>query len=366
MQIQDHDLIGGANLKILVAMSGGVDSAVSAFLLKEAGYDVVGIHFKMEDDLFFSKYELKRKVCCSPDDTMDALKISKKLGIRLEIVDLKEEFRERIIKPFLDGYKAGITPNPCAWCNKSMKFWALKTFGDSMGAERWATGHYAIVKDGKVYMSNEIKKDQSYFLSLVEKQFFDRLILPVGTMKKADVRQIAIKNDLIVGTKPDSQDVCFVPDGDLGSFFRSNGVDLHQGPVVNMEGQIIGHHEGYQMYAVGQRKGVGVATGEKVYVVDVNPVENTIKVGGKSDLFRTYSYVKDLNLFADRSYYLDCECKVRSTAPLVKCSFDPKTGIVNFNEPVVPVPGQIIAFYKNRELLGGGVLTHEAHGKYRE
>ncbi len=348
-------------MKVLVAMSGGVDSAVSAFLLKEAGYDVVGIHFKMEDDLFFSNYELKRKVCCSPDDTMDALKISKKLGIHLEIVDLKKEFRERIIKPFLDGYRSGITPNPCAWCNKNMKFWALKTFGERMGAEMWATGHYAIVKDGKVYMANETKKDQSYFLSLVEKDLFNKLILPVGSMKKADVRQIAIKNDLIVGTKPDSQDVCFIPDGDLGNFFRSNGVDLHQGPIVNMEDQIIGHHDGYQMYAIGQRKGVGVATGEKVYVVDVNPVENKIKVGKKSDLFKTYSHVRDLNLFYDISSLLDCECKVRSTSPLVKCTFDPNSGIVNFKEPVVPVPGQIIAFYKNKELLGGGVLTRESY-----
>ncbi|MGC8544528.1 MAG: tRNA 2-thiouridine(34) synthase MnmA [Athalassotoga sp.] len=344
-------------MKVLVAMSGGVDSAVSAFLLKKAGYDVVGIHFKMEDDLFFSKYDLKKKVCCSPDDTMDALKISKKIGIPLDVVDLKKEFRERIIQAFLDGYKAGITPNPCAWCNKKMKFWALEVFGDKMGSDRWATGHYAIVKAGKVFMANEIKKDQSYFLSLVEKKLFDRLILPVGEMQKADVRQIAIKNDLIVGAKPDSQDVCFIPDGDLGNFFRSNGVDLRAGPVMDVDGKVIGQHEGYQMYAVGQRKGIGIATGEKVYVVDVDPLKNTIKVGKKSDLFKNHSYVKDLNLFVDKSYLLDCECKVRSTSPLVKCSFDPETAIVHFYEPVVPVPGQIIAFYKDKELLGGGVLA---------
>lgn len=357
IQSQDHDLIGGAKLKILIAMSGGVDSAVSAFLLKQAGYDVVGIHFKMEDDLFFSKYELKSKVCCSPDDTVDALKISKKIGIPLEIVDLKDEFRERIIKMFLDGYESGITPNPCAWCNKRMKFWALEMFGNKIGSEKWATGHYAIVKAGKVFMADDVKKDQSYFLSLVEKKYFDKLVLPVGTMRKEDVREIAIKNDLIVGTKPDSQDVCFVPDGDLGSFFRSNGVNLRKGSVVDMDGKVIGYHDGYQLYAIGQRKGVGIATGEKVYVVDVDPFKNMIKVGKKSDLFKNHSYVKDLNLFVDKSYLLDCECKIRSTSPLVKCSFDSTTNIVSFSEPVVPVPGQIIAFYKDKELLGGGVLS---------
>ncbi len=359
MQIQDHDLIGGADLKILVAMSGGVDSAVSAFLLKQAGYDVVGIHFKMEDDLFFSKHELKNKVCCSPDDTADALKISKKIGIPLDVVDLKDEFKERIIKIFLDGYKLGITPNPCAWCNKKMKFWALEIFAERVGADRWATGHYAVVKNGKVFMAGEIEKDQSYFLSLVEKRYFDKLVLPIGEMRKADVRQIAIENALIVGTKPDSQDICFIPDGDLGSFFRSNGVDLQPGPVLDMNGKILGHHEGYQMYAIGQRKGIGISTGEKVYVVDIDPFNNTIKVGKKFDLLKTHSYVKDLNLFADEPSFLDCECKVRSTAPLVKCSFDPGKGIVSFSEPVVPVPGQIIAFYKNKELIGGGVLAKD-------
>lgn len=344
-------------MKVLVAMSGGVDSAVSAFLLKQKGYEVVGIHFKMEDDLFFSKYELKHKVCCSPDDTTDALKISRKLGIALEIVDLKDEFKERIIKEFLDGYRSGITPNPCAWCNRRMKFWALEEFGKKMKTDKWATGHYAMVKDGKIFMASEFKKDQSYFLSLVEKRLFDKLILPVGEMKKSDVRQIAIENDLVVGTKPDSQDVCFVPDGNLNNFFRANGVDLRPGPVVDMNGKTIGRHEGYQMYAVGQRKGIGIAVGERVYVVNIDPAVNTITVGNRNDLLKSNVKVMNLNLLSEESNLHECECKVRSTAPLVRCTFDIKKGIVNFMEPVIPVPGQIIAFYKNKELLGGGVMV---------
>lgn len=346
-------------MKVLVAMSGGVDSAVSAFLLKKKGYEVVGIHFKMEDDPFFSKYELKHKVCCSPDDTIDALKISKKLAIPLEVVDLKDEFKERIIKEFLDGYRSGITPNPCVWCNRRMKFWALEEFGKKMKADKWATGHYATVKDGKIFMANEFKKDQSYFLSLVEKRLFYKLILPVGEMQKSDVRQIAIENDLIVGTKPDSQDVCFVPDGNLGNFFRTNGVDLHTGPVVNMDGKIVGQHEGYQMYAIGQRKGLGIAIGEKAYIVKIDPSKNTIVIGSKNDLFKSSVKVTNLNLLSEQSNLYDCECKVRSTSPLVKCRFNPENGIVNFDEPVIPVPGQIIAFYKNKTLLGGGVMMFE-------
>ncbi len=346
-------------MKIVVGMSGGVDSAVSAYLLKQMGYEVVGVHFKMENDTFFSKYDLKHKVCCSPDDTIDAMKSAKKIGIDLHIIDLKDRFRDEIIKKFIRDYNDGVTPNPCAWCNRKMKFYALEKIAKEIGANGWATGHYAIAKNGKLFMASDQKKDQSYFLALVKNILLKNLILPVGELLKPQVRSIAASNDLIVATKPDSQDVCFIPDGDLGAFFRSEGVDVKTGPVVTKDGEYIGDHSGYQLYAIGQRKGVGIATGERMYVIKVEPENNTVIVGTKADLLKTKAVFKDLNLMDEFSNFFDCECKVRSTAPLVRCTVNLSQNTVEFSEPVIPVPGQIIAFYKNKQLIGGAVISKE-------
>jgi tRNA-specific 2-thiouridylase len=345
-------------VQVLVAMSGGVDSAVSAYLLKSWGYDVIGVHFKMEDDLFFSHYELKHKVCCSPDDTLDALKIANKIGIELKIIDLKEKFKNDVIREFIKGYSEGITPNPCAWCNKRIKFYMLEKIAMEMGAESWATGHYAISKDGRLFKAYDHRKDQSYFLSLVEKRALENLILPVGEMTKDDVRRIAAQNDLVVATKPDSQDVCFIPDGNLKAFFRSHMIDVNPGPVVGTDGQVIGEHSGYQLYAIGQRKGVGVAVGEKMYVVGVDPIKNTVIIGKKNELLKNKITVKDLNIIRSINNLQTLECKIRSTAPLVECKliFGDEM-IVEFSQPAVPVPGQIIAFYDNDELVAGGVIA---------
>ncbi|MGC8611398.1 MAG: tRNA 2-thiouridine(34) synthase MnmA [Athalassotoga sp.] len=342
-------------MKVLVAMSGGVDSAVSAFLLRKQGYEVVGVHFKMEDDLFFSRYSLNHKVCCSPDDTSDAIKIAKKIDIPIKIIDLKAEFRERIIKDFIKDYQMGITPNPCAWCNKKMKFWALEKIGKEFGIELFATGHYAFVKGGKIYMGSDTKKDQSYFLSLLTKDILKKLILPVGEMKKEEVRKIAIENELLVGTKPDSQDICFIPDGNLKKFFENEGIPIRSGPVKDIHGNIIGTHEGYQIYARGQRKGVGIAAGKRVYVIGVDPATNTVIVGDKSDLVKESIKIDDLNLLYDVSKPFDCMCKLRSTGPLIRCRLDPVEKSVLFYESAIPVAGQVIAFYKEKELIGGAI-----------
>ncbi len=336
-------------------MSGGVDSAVSAFLLKKKGYEVVGVHFKMEDDLFFSRYPLNHKVCCSPDDTSDAIKIAKKIDIPIKIIDLKNEFRERIIKDFIKGYQMGITPNPCVWCNKKMKFWALERIGKDLGIELFATGHYALVRDGRIYIGSDPKKDQSYFLSLLEKGILNKIILPVGEMKKEEVRKIAIENDLVVGTKPDSQDICFIPDGNLKNFFENEGISVRPGPITDIHGNIIGTHEGYQIYARGQRKGVGVVAGKRIYVVGVDPTTNTVIVGDKNDLVKEKIRIEDLNLLYDMHKPFDCKCKLRSTGQLIRCRLDPEEKTVSFYESAIPVAGQVIAFYKEEELIGGAI-----------
>ncbi len=344
-------------MKVLVALSGGVDSAVSAFLLKSKGYDVVAVHFKTEPDLFFSGFDLKRKVCCSPDDTMDARKIAQKIGIDLRIVDLHEEFENEVIKGFVDGYVHGITPNPCVWCNRRVKFPVLRKMAKEIGADLWATGHYARIDKGMLHVAKDDKKDQSYFLSMIKKEDLEGLVLPLGEMEKEMVRKLAGENELVVAQKPDSQDVCFIPDGDIKSFFGSKGIDVTSGSILDTTGKEIGRHSGYQLYAVGQRKGVGVALGKKVYVTDIDPRNNTVVVGDKKDLMKRRIGVSDLNLFRDLPRRFDCTCKVRSTAQRARCTVNiGNECFVEFEDPVMPSPGQIVGFYDGDLLIGGGVM----------
>ena len=343
-------------MRVVVAMSGGVDSAVSALLLKSKGYEVIGVHFKTEQDAFFSKFKLTHKVCCSPDDTMDARKIAKKLGIELHVVDVHKEFERDVISEFVKGYEMGLTPNPCVVCNRKIKFSMLRNFSNNMNAKHWATGHYSRVEKRKIKVAIDDKKDQSYFLTLVKKTDLSGLILPIGEFDKDEVRKIAKKNDLEVSSKPDSQDVCFVPDGNLKNFFNSKGKKLSPGLVVDTEGKAIGKHAGYQLYTIGQRKGLGIATGKKAYIVGIDSKTNTITVGGKDELFKTYTELVSVNLLVNLPNEFECECKVRSTAPRIPCHVELGEVVkVRFSKPVIPVPGQIVAFYDGEYLLGGGV-----------
>ena len=348
----------GENMKVAVAMSGGVDSAVTAWLLKQRGYKVVGVHFKTEPDIFFSQYKLIHKVCCSPDDTRDVKKIAQKLDVELHVIDIHKEFRKEIIEDFIKGYQHGLTPNPCVECNRKIKFFYLKKFADKIGAELYATGHYARIDNGRLLVAKDEKKDQSYFLALVQKEILKGLLLPVGEYKKEEVRKIAQDNDLVVSSKPDSQDVCFIPDGDMRTFFKKSGVPLKKGKIVDTSGKVIGEHEGYQLYTIGQRKGLGVAVGERVYVVDIIASKNIVVVGEKEELYKNSTQVVDVNLQVDLPEELDCECKVRSTAKKVPChvKFGERT-VVNFSEKVLPVPGQLLAFYDGKYLLGGGTMV---------
>lgn len=347
-------------MRVVVAMSGGVDSAVSALILKSKGYEVVGVHFKTERDIFFSKFTLTHKVCCSPDDTADAKKIAQKLGIEMRIIDLHNEFERNVISKFVKGYVNGITPNPCALCNREIKFSTLRKVANETNSDFWATGHYSRVENGKIRVALDRKKDQSYFLALVKKEDVERLILPIGSFSKNEVRSIADLNKLEISSKPDSQDVCFIPDGNLKNFFSSQHIKLSPGPVITTNGEVIGEHSGYQLYAVGQRKGLGLATGHRVYVVDVDPTKNAVIVGEHKELFKDKILVRKVNLFKDLPNKIECECKIRSTAKTIPCrvKFGNPTE-VHLLEPVIPAPGQIAAFYDGECLLGGGVMVKQ-------
>ncbi len=345
-------------MKVVIAMSGGVDSAVSALILKSKGYEVVGVHFKTERDVFFSKFTLTHKVCCSPDDTIDAKKTAKKLGIEMQVIDLHEDFEKSVINEFAKGYMKGITPNPCTLCNRKIKFSTLRKIAEETYSDFWATGHYAMVENGRIRMARDKKKDQSYFLALVKKEDLKHLILPLGNFSKSEVRFIAKTNQLKISSKPDSQDVCFIPDGNMERFFRSRHIKLSPGPIITTDGEVIGEHHGYQLYAVGQRKGLGLAVGHRIYILDVDPRRNAVIVGEREKLLKDRIFVRDVNLLEDLSAEVDCECKVRSTANVVPChvKFGNPTE-VTFLKAVIPVPGQIIAFYKEGYLLGGGIMA---------
>ncbi len=345
-------------MKVVVAMSGGVDSAVSALILKLKGYEVIGVHFKTERDVFFSDFVLTHKVCCSPDDTADAKKIAQKLGIEMRIIDLHEEFKRDVISEFIEGYLSGITPNPCALCNRRIKFSVLRKIASETNSDFLATGHYSRVENGKIRIALDRKKDQSYFLALVKREDVKNLILPIGNYNKNEVRSIAKLNELEISSKPDSQDVCFIPDGNLKKFFTSQHVKLSPGPIITTKGDVIGEHSGYQLYAIGQRKGLGVAAGHRVYVVDIEPAKNAVIVGEREELFKDRILVREVNFLEDLPDKIECECKVRSTAKAIPCrvNFGDPTE-VHFSEPVIPAPGQIVAFYNGEYLLGGGVIT---------
>ena len=347
-------------MKILVAMSGGVDSAVTAFLLKEKGYEVVGVHFKLGSSS--TRYKSAQKACCNQNDMSDVKRIAKKLNIELRIVDLHQEFEKEIIHDFIKGYELGVTPNPCVKCNRKIKFFYLAKYANAIGASLWATGHYARIDEDGILVAKDTKKDQSYFLALVQKELLKGLILPMGEYSnKDDVRKIAEKNDLIVSSKPDSQDVCFIPDGNIKSFFESRKIAVKKGPVLNTNGETIGWHNGYQLYTLGQRRGLGIATGSRVYVVDIIPSKNAIVVGERGKLYKKEAMVMQMNFFKKMPDKFDCECKVRSTAKKVPCHVkifeNGKKSIVEFSREVLPVPGQLLAFYDGDRLLGGGIMV---------
>ncbi len=350
-KIKDRDLKGGVKLKkIAVAMSGGVDSTVAALILKSQGYEVIGTYFRMSDNIPFENTERKLKTLCE------------ELGIELHILDLREAFRKEVIEYFKKGYEHGLTPNPCAVCNRKIKLSYLKKFAKDIGAYQWATGHYAKVKNGRIFIAKDKRKDQSYFLALVEKDALKGLNLPLGEYTKTEVRKIAREHSLAVKESPESQDICFALNG-LKNFFDSEGVNTKPGLLLDEKGNVLGKHQGYQLYTLGQRKGLGVAIGKRVYVIDVSPQDNIVILGNREKVFNLQFELDSVNFHMQMKSEFECECKVRSTAPHIRCRVKcGKTGVtVKTEKPVLAVPGQIAAFYDGEMLIGGGVISKRVH-----
>jgi len=347
--------------RLVIAMSGGVDSSVAAWMLREEGYSLVGLF--MRNGVKVAEAEVQKKSCCSLGDARDARMVADFLGFPFQAVDLKEEFGS-IIQYFISEYGRGRTPNPCAVCNRDLKFDRLLRYAEELGASRVATGHYAQIKriDGRVHVLRGVdrSKDQSYQLFCVSEANLMRTELPLGGLEKSVVREMADKAGLRTAKKPDSQEICFVPSNDYRNLLREHGVQMHPGDFVDTTGKTLGNHTGTENYTIGQRRGLGVAAGYPLYVIDLVPETGTVVLGPEDRCYSTSMRVDDVNLIGiDRpesgSLRADVQIRYHHSAAPSTIHFDDEGARVEFDEPQSAVaPGQGAAFYQGERLVGGG------------
>jgi tRNA-specific 2-thiouridylase len=344
-------------------MSGGVDSSVSAALLKEQGYDVVGVSLQLYDPVARDA-SCRSKTCCSLDDVLDAGRVAKKLGIPFEVIDMRAEFKRLVIDNFIAEYGAGRTPNPCIRCNDLIKFDLLLAKSLEMGAELLATGHYVRVtrdESGPYQLRTGLDsaKDQSYFLFTLRQEQLSKILFPVGMLEKSRVRELAASFGLPVAQKHESQEICFIPDNDYAGFLERNGVQLSPGEFVTTDGTVIGHHSGIHRYTIGQRKGLGIAWKQPLHVVEIDSRQNRIVVAEASELKRSSLTAAGASWIQqpDRPEFT-AECRIRyrhTPAPCRVVMHSPERFEVQFEHLQTSVtPGQAAVLYDGDRVLGGG------------
>ncbi len=350
--------------KIVVAMSGGVDSSVVAGLMKEQGYNVTGITLKLYDDV---KPKSKTRQCCAGQDIIDAKRVSETLDIEHKILYYQKKFKSEVIDSFIDSYISGETPIPCVQCNQTVKFRDLFKFAKDLKADALITGHYVMRQDyngrGQMYRAEDKIRDQSYFLFSTTQKQLDYLRFPLGLINKTETRDIARKLNLNVASKPDSQDICFVPNGDYASVIEKYRPEsFKKGDIFDTKGNKLGSHDGIINYTIGQRKGIKISSKEPIYVIDIRAKENSIIVGPKNSLNIERLYLRQINLLTDPEIFKkEINIKVRSTGKLLKA----KVHLRNENASVDILedekgisPGQACVFYLKDDfgerVLGGG------------
>lgn len=355
--------------KVVIGMSGGVDSAVAAYVLKEQGYEVIGITMKLweEDE---ENYAEDYGGCCSLSSVEDARLVCEKLGIPFYVINYNERFIETVVDNFIDEYLNGHTPSPCIRCNKYIKFDELLKTAHSLGAYYVATGHYGIVKYDEelnryvIAKSKEKRKDQTYMMYSLSQEQIKHTLMPLGVFEtKEEVRAIAEREDLIVARKNDSQELCFVIDDDYARFVKEHSLKpIPKGNFVDLDGRVLGEHRGIIHYTVGQRKGLGITFGKPMYVVEIRPTTNEVVLGENDDVFKKILIAKEVNFITmdclDEPY--SCQAKIRYSSNTSSCTLYPAEGNkvkVVFDEPQRAVtPGQAVVFYEDDLLVGGGII----------
>lgn len=358
--------------RVIVGMSGGVDSSVAAGLLVEQGYDCIGITIKTYRYEDVGGNVGNDSSCCSLDGINDARRICLQLGVPHYTVDFSETFRANVIDYFIDDYMAGNTPNPCVRCNRTIKWREMLRKADSLGAEYIATGHYAIImhdaSTGRRWIrrSPDPQKDQSYMLWSVEQEHLGRTIFPLAGYTKPESRAQAERLQLDIAGKAESYEICFIPDNDYRRFLRDNVPDMDmtvgKGNIM-LDGKVIGTHDGYPFYTIGQRKGLGIAHAEPLYVLDVLPTSNTVVVGREEELYHTSLTAHEVNLqkYADLRDPRELQVKIRykDAGATAMCHTD-EQGIlhIQFNEPRPAITrGQSVVLYEGDDVVGGGIIT---------
>lgn len=347
------------NKRVMLGMSGGVDSSVAALLLKNAGYDVIGATLEL----------FAGSSCCNIDTYIDAKNVCNQLGIPHFTFNYKDEFRKYVIDDFIACYANCKTPNPCIECNKYMKFGYMYEKAKEMGCEYIATGHYAKTEYSEEYgrwvlkKSNSLKKDQSYVLWNIPKELVEHVLFPLAEYEeKEEIRKIARDNNLKVANKPDSEDICFVPDGNYKKFLENNSdIKPKEGNIVNTNGKVLGKHTGLYNYTIGQRKGLGISNPVPLFVVGFNSAKNEVIVGEEKELYKSEIEVQEINLILvdEIPDWMDVEVKTRYSSKVAKAKIkqiDDKI-VVKFGEPQRAVtPGQSAVFYVGDIVLGGGKI----------
>lgn len=336
-------------MRIVVAMSGGVDSSTTAALLHEQGHEVIGVHMKLHD-----ADPGKAGHCCGLDDALDARAVADRLGIAFHVMDLRKAFERAVMDDLADTYVAGATPNPCVQCNGILKFDVLLKRALALGADKLATGHYARIIDGRLHAAVDVDKDQSYFLFPVKPAALERTLFPLGDLPKAQVREHARRLGLVTADKAESQEICFIPDQDHARFIAEHrpGID-GSGDIVDLDGRVLGRHDGYWRFTVGQRKGLRLALGVPVYVERVEADTHRVVVATKPHLWHSALEARRWTWQDRPAQGAVIRARIRHRGALVPCHLE--GDVVRFHEPAWAVaPGQAVVLYEGDRVLGGG------------